>query len=233
MSDGIHRNYSGVMGKKTQGIFVTGTGTGVGKTLVSTGLCLHFQADYWKPIQTGTPTDRDYVRQFISEKKIRQSVYHFQAPLSPNQSAELENKKITLRQIKPPKSQFLIVEGCGGVFVPLNNTQTQLDLMSQLNFPVIVTAQSGLGTLNHTLLTLEILEARNLPVLGMILSGSPHPKNARDLEYWGKVPVLLELDMLSSITKETLKEAFKNLKIPLFSDRSFNSQTGEINRSEL
>lgn len=207
-----------VVEKRTQGIFVTGTGTGVGKTLVSTGLCLHFQADYWKPIQTGHPTDRDYVRQFISEKKIHKSTYHFQAPLSPNQSAELENKKITLRQIKPPKSEFLIVEGCGGVFVPLNKTQTQLDLMSQLNFPVIVTAQSGLGTLNHTLLTLEVLAARNLPVLGLILSGSPHLKNARDLEYWGKVPVLLELDILSSITKETFKEAFKNLKIPFFSD---------------
>ena len=202
------------MTKKTGGIFVTGTGTGVGKTLVSTGLCLHFQADYWKPVQTGAPTDTDYVRQFVSEKQIHKSAYHFQSPLSPNQSADLENKKIKLDQILPPKSRFLIVEGCGGVFVPLNDKQTQLDLMAQLNFPALVVAQSGLGTLNHTLLTLEALAARNFPVLGLILSGPPHPKNARDLEHWGKAPILLELDMLSPVNRDTLSHAFQKFKIP-------------------
>ncbi|MCY4512688.1 MAG: dethiobiotin synthase [Bdellovibrionales bacterium] len=201
------------MEKNPQGIFVTGTGTGVGKTLVSTGLCLHFQADYWKPIQTGTPTDTDFVRRFISGKKIHKSVYRFQAPLSPNQSAELENKSVELHYIQRPESSFLIVEGCGGIFVPLNKTQTQMDLIEQLGFPAIVTAQSGLGTLNHTLLTLEALASRNLPVLGLILSGPPHPKNVRDLEFWGKTPVLLELDLLPSITKKTLSQAFKSLQI--------------------
>ena len=214
MSGGFQGKYSVVMAEETRGIFITGTGTGVGKTLVSTGLCLHFQADYWKPIQTGVPTDTDYVRQFVSKKQTHKSVYHFQTPLSPNQSADLENKKITLCQIRPPHSRFLIVEGCGGVFVPLNDKQTQLDLIAQLNFPVLVTAQSGLGTLNHTLLTLEALAARSLPVLGLILSGSPHPKNVRDLEYWGKVPVLLELDVLSLINRDTLSHAFQNLKMP-------------------
>ena len=209
--------------KKTQGVFVTGTGTGVGKTLVSTGLCLHFQADYWKPIQTGTPTDTDYVRQFVSEEKIHKSVFHFQAPLSPNQSAELENKSVTLQQIQSPESQFLVVEGCGGVFVPLNRTHTQLDLMAQLGFPIIVTASSGLGTLNHTLLTLEALAVRNLPVLGLILSGPSHPKNARDLAYWGKTPVLLELDILSPVNKNTLSRAFQNLKIPSCAPRDITS----------
>ena len=202
------------MTKETRGIFVAGTGTGVGKTLVSTGLCLRLQADYWKPIQTGTPTDTDYVRQFVSEKQIHKSVCHFQAPLSPNQSAELENREVTLCQIQPPQSRLLIVEGCGGVFVPLNDKQTQLDLIAQLGFPVIVTAQSGLVTLNHTLLTLEALITRKLPVLGLILSGPPHPKNARDLKYWGKVPVLLELDMLSPVNRDTLSRAFQNLKMP-------------------
>ena len=193
---------------------MTGTGTEVGKTLVSAGLCLHFKADYWKPVQTGSPTDTDFIKHFLPEGKIHKSAFHFKAPLSPNQSAEMENTRCELSRIKTPKSHALVVEGCGGVLVPLNKKHTLLDLMEKLKFPIIVTAKSGLGTLNHTLLTLSVLRQRNLPVLGLILSGPPHPKNKRDLEFFGKVPVLLQLDVLSPLNKETLKSAFKKIKIP-------------------
>ena len=203
------------MTKQIRGVFVTGTGTEVGKTLVSTGLCLHLKADYWKPVQTGRPKDADYIRKQAPEIRIHKSAFYFQAPLSPNQSAELENKSIALNRIKTPESRNpVVVEGCGGVFVPLSKTHTQLDLIKQLKLPVIVTAESGLGTLNHTLLTLEALRSRRLPVLGLILSGPPHPKNARDLQHWGKAPVLLELDILSPVNRKTLKGAFKKLKLP-------------------
>ena len=195
------------------GIFVTGTGTGVGKTLVSTGLCLHFEADYWKPIQAGSPTDAQFVSKFLPQKKIHPSHYNLQAPLSPNQSAELENQKITLENIQLPPSPFLIIEGCGGVLVPLNEKKTLLDLILKFQFPTLVVAQSSLGTLNHTLLTLSFLKSHKVPLLGLILSGPLHQKNKRDLEHWGQTPVLLELDFLSSISKKTLKEAFKNLKV--------------------
>ena len=203
------------MKKPIREVFVTGTGTEVGKTLVSAGLCLHLKADYWKPVQTGRPADADYIRKLAPEIRIHKTAFHFQAPLSPNQSAELENKTIDLNRIQTPESRNpVVVEGCGGVFVPLNKTHSQLDLIKQLALPVIVTALSGLGTLNHTLLTLESLRSRRIPVLGLILSGPPHPENARDLKRWGKVPVLLELDILSPVNRKNLKEAFKKLKLP-------------------
>ena len=196
-----------------KGFFVTGTDTGVGKTLVSLGLCLSSKGDYWKPIQTGTPTDTDYVKQFLPIEKIHKSAFHFKEPLSPNQSAELENQSIDLDQVHCPSSSFLIAEGIGGVSVPLNRTQTVLDLIKKLKFPAIVVARSTLGTLNHTLLTLEVLKKYHIPIEGIILSGSPHPKNKADIESLGGVPVILELDTLKQITKENLIRAFKNLKL--------------------
>ena len=196
-------------------LFVTGTGTGVGKTLVSLGLCLHFKADYWKPIQTGRDKDADFIKKFLNQQIIHPSCYDFKYPLSPNQSAQKENKKINLHNINPPHSSFLITEGAGGVFVPLNNKHTMIDLIKQLNYPVIVTAQSGLGTLNHSLLTLSALKIRKIKVLGVILSGPIHKDNKKDIEKWGKTPVILELPALKSINSQKLMKIFKKIKLKL------------------
>lgn len=193
-------------------VFITGTDTEVGKTIVSLGLCLHWKADYWKPVQTGQPADTDFIKKFLPKHKIYPSSYQFKLPLSPNQASFKENKTIDLKKIKIPKSSCLIIEGIGGVFVPLNNKQTVLDLIKFLNCPVIVVARSGLGTLNHSLLTLEALKQRRIKTLGVILSGPPHKANKRDIEKWAKVPVILELNFLSSITKKTLLAQFKKLK---------------------
>ena len=106
--------------KQRKGFFVTGTDTGVGKTLVSLGLCLHFQADYWKPVQTGQPGDADYLKNFLPAGSLHASSYAFKEPLSPNQAGERENITIDLNNISTPQSSFLIVEGIGGVYVPLN-----------------------------------------------------------------------------------------------------------------
>lgn len=195
--------------KKPKGFFITGTGTGVGKTLVSIGLCLKFQANYWKPVQTGEPTDEDYVRNFLPQKRIYPGAVHLKAPLSPNQAARLQKRKVQVSDIKKPaKKGFLIIEGIGGVFVPLNDKETVLDLIIHLKLPVIVVALSGLGTLNHTLLTLSALRECKISVLGLVLSGPPHPQNKRDLEHWGKAPILWELKPLAVITKKSLKKAF-------------------------
>ena len=188
--------------EKSKGVFITGTGTGVGKTLVSIGLCLKLKAGYWKPVQTGEPTDEDYVRSFLPSDKICPGSIRLKAPLSPNQAARLEEKNLRVVDIKWPDSEdFLVVEGIGGVFVPLNKKETLLDLITHLQLPVIVTALSGLGTLNHTLLTLEALRKRQISVLGLILSGPSHPENKRDLEHWGQAPVLLELKPLPLLPK--------------------------------
>ena len=174
-------------------LFVTGTGTEAGKTLICLGLCLHFKADYWKPVQTGADKDYLFIKNFLPDKKIHLCSYDFKNPLSPNQAAQKEGKQILLDKIHPPKSSFLIVEGAGGVLVPLNKKEMMIDLIQKLNFPVIVTAKSGLGTLNHTLLTLEALKTRKIKTLGVILSGSFHNDNKKDIERKGRVPVILEL----------------------------------------
>lgn len=197
----------------TKGFFVTGTDTGVGKTVASLGLCLTLKADYWKPVQTGVPTDSDYINQFLPKERIHSSSFQFKEPLSPNQSAELENSKIDLNQIKYPSAPFLVVEGIGGVLVPLNNKHTVLDLIKKLDFPVIIVARTGLGTLNHTFLTIEALKNRNTPIAGLILSGTPHSRNKKDLESLTEVPIILELDYLEDITEENLIESFEKLNL--------------------
>lgn len=198
---------------KRKGFFVTGTDTGVGKTLVSLGLCLHFDASYWKPVQTGQPSDSDFIKQFLPNSKIYSSTYELKEPLSPNQAAKIENTVIDLKKITVPPSPFLIVEGIGGVYVPLNDKDILLDLIKLIGLPLIVVARSGLGTLNHSLLTLEALKRRNLKIAGVILSGPKHKANKRDIERWGNTPVVLEIPPLSKITKEELKEVFLGLKI--------------------
>ena len=204
------------LAQKTKGIFITGTGTNVGKTLVSIGLCLKFKASYWKPVQSGEPADEDYVKSFLPSNKICPGSIRLKAPLSPNQAARMENKTLRVSDITwPEKKDFLVAEGIGGVFVPLNDNETVLDLMASFKIPVIVTALSKLGTLNHTLLTLEALRKHKIPVLGLILSGPLHPENKKDLEHWGRTSVLLELKPLPVLTKESLLKAFEPLVLEL------------------
>lgn len=197
-----------------KGVFVTGTGTGVGKTLISIGLCLKLKAGYWKPVQSGEPGDEEYVRSFLPQEKVHPCAIRLKFPLSPNQAARKEGRPVHLSQIKWPRSKdFLVVEGIGGVLVPFNDSESVLDLIRHLKLPVIVVASSGLGTLNHSLLTLKILKQNRISVLGLVLSGPLHPDNKRDLEVLGRVPVLLELPPLSSITKENLLKAFDSFKL--------------------
>lgn len=184
----------------------------MGKTLASLGLCLHFKADYWKPIQTGRPGDSDFIQRFLPKDRVYKSSYSFKAPLSPNQAGEGENKLIDLKKISIPKSSFLIVEGIGGVYVPLNEKENLMDLMRWIDWPLVVVGRSGLGTLNHSLLTLEALKNRGFKIAGVILSGPKNYKNKRDIEKWSSIPVVLEIPFLPKITKQALKALSDNLK---------------------
>ena len=199
-----------------KGFFVTGTGTGVGKTLISLGLCLYFKASYWKPIQTGQPSDTSFIKQFLPTDRIYPSAYALKEPLSPNQAGEKENIKIDLSRISIPQSPFLIVEGIGGIYVPLNEKETVMDLIQLISLPLIVVAHSGLGTLNHSLLTLSKLKDKNFKIAGVILSGPKNKANKRDIEKWTETPVLLEIPLLSAITAEKLRNIFSDLKNQVF-----------------
>ena len=150
-------------------IFVTGTDTNVGKTIVSAGLCLKLKASYWKPIQAGKPTDNKTMARFIPKKNIHPSAYFLKHPMSPNQAGSLENITIKtnflinkFKKIKSAqqKNQFLIIEGAGGLMVPYNNKEFMRDLILHFKTPVILTARSGLGTLNHTFLSLQALKLK-------------------------------------------------------------------------
>lgn len=188
-------------------VFVTGTDTDAGKTIVSAWLCLHSGADYWKPIQSGHPPDRDAdTVARLSGARIHPERHLLRAPLSPHEAAALEGVRIELDDFRLPQtSSPLVIEGAGGVLVPLNETATMLDLMERLGAPVLIAAKSGLGTINHTCLTLAALRSRNLPVLGVVLSGPPHPANRQAIEHFGSVAVLAELPPLAPLTREALK----------------------------
>ncbi len=203
----------------------------MGKTIVSAGFCLTWPAHYWKPIQAGyhsaesaevripvpktkilPQTDNEVISQFIPEQNIHPSSYTLKKPLSPNQSAEMENIYIKNENIKVPDcSSNLIIEGAGGALVPFNDKEDITDLIKKINCPVIVVTRSVLGTLNHTFLTLSILKAKNISVLGVVMVGPPHPLNKRDIEK--KAPVLLELPFLNKLSAKTLHLYFEKIKL--------------------
>ncbi len=195
-------------------IFVTGTDTGVGKTLVSAGLCLSYSAHYWKPIQAGTErTDNEVLAQFIPKTHIHPSAFTLKNPLSPNQAAKLEGLTIEMEEINCPRSPApLIIEGTGGALVPFNDKKDMTDLMKKFKAPVLIVARSTLGTLNHTFLTLSSLRAKQIPILGVVMIGPSHPLNKDSIEKIGKTNVLMELPFLEKISKEILLSQFKNIK---------------------
>ncbi|MGL5784492.1 MAG: dethiobiotin synthase [Alphaproteobacteria bacterium] len=194
------------------GLFITGTGTDVGKTVVSAWICLHTQAGYWKPIQTGTSqgTDTDFLRK-LGVAPCYPERYAFKEALSPHTAARREGVRIELEEIIPlPFSETtVIVEGAGGVLVPLNEDVLMIDLIQRLGMPVLIVAHAGLGTLNHTLLTLESLQKRDIPIKGIVLNGPSNPDNKQFLEYYGKIEVLAELEPFHSLTRDAL------LRVPL------------------
>lgn len=190
-------------------LFITGTDTNIGKTVVAAWLVYHLKADYWKPIQTGTEEGYDSKTVVelanLSEKKLHPEIYKFKAPLSPHSAAALEYQTISFQQISIPMTKnTLIIEGAGGVLVPLNQKESMIDLIVQLQAPVIVVARSSLGTINHTCLTLEALRSRKILVLGVILNGPLNPSNKMATEQYGKTKVLAELPTLNPLTAESL-----------------------------
>jgi dethiobiotin synthetase/malonyl-CoA O-methyltransferase len=188
-------------------VFVTGTDTDAGKTVVSAWLCLHAGADYWKPIQTGHPPDRDAdIVTLLSGAHAHPERHLLRAPLSGYDAARLEGKRIELDDFQLPQtSRPLVIEGAGGVLVPISETACTLDLMVRLGAPVIVAARSGLGTINHTCLTLMALRSRSLPILGVVLSGPPNPGNRAAIEHFGNTKILAEIPPLNPLSREALQ----------------------------
>ncbi|SNR61537.1 dethiobiotin synthetase [Humidesulfovibrio mexicanus] len=187
-------------------IFVTGTDTDAGKTVACAWLCLHSGADYWKPIQSGYPPDRDAdTVSRLSGAAVHPERHMLRAPLSPLHAGRLENLCIDIDDFRTPSTtRPLVIEGAGGVLVPVNERATMLDLITRLGAPVIVAARSGLGTINHTCLTLMALRAHNIPVFGVVLSGPLHAENREAIEHFGNVKVVAEIPPLDPLSRDSL-----------------------------
>jgi dethiobiotin synthetase len=196
--------------------FITGTDTDVGKTVTSALLTLGLGYAYWKPIQSGlTPTtDTDYIRaatgldasHFIPER------YRLTQPLSPH-AAEIDRLYISLTdfQLPPTDKPGLIVEGAGGLMVPINEQDLMIDLIRSLHLPVCLVARSKLGTINHTLLSIAALRQADIPILGVVINGEKNQINREAIEHYGQVQVLGELEPLAEINAETLTIAFARI----------------------
>jgi dethiobiotin synthetase len=182
-------------------IFVTGIGTDVGKTVVSAILVEALKADYWKPVQTGNffSTDSIDVKNWISnsQSKIHPESYSLKQPMSPHAAAELEGVNITLDSIHLPETNnTLVVEGAGGLMVPLNKKEFMIDLVKKFDMEVVLVIQNYTGSINHSLLSIESLKNRGANILGIIFNGAPH-QLSQDIiiEHSG-------LKILGNITKE-------------------------------
>lgn len=198
--------------------FITGIGTEIGKTVVSAIVTEYLQADYWKPVQSGDLhwTDTMKVQSLTSNSK---SVFHperhrLSAPLSPHASAALDGVQINLSDFTLPQtSNHLVVEGAGGLMVPLNEHDVLIDLIQQLQIPVILVSRNYLGSINHTLLSFEALKQRNIPIAGIVFNGEPNPASESFIENYTQLPVLFRVGNLDDITPESIRDVVKQLPI--------------------
>jgi dethiobiotin synthase len=177
---------------------------------------------YWKPLQCGFSeeasgaTDSDWVRNYIDPGKVYPEAYRFCSALSPHAAAAIEDRTIHLELLlkKGQQMNHTIIEGAGGLLVPLNQELLLIDLIQKLKCQTLLVVRSGLGTINHTLLSIEALRSRHIEPLGIIMVGDPNPANRQAIQYYGNVKVLGEIPMLQNINRPALCEAGKliNLK---------------------
>ncbi len=200
------------------GLFVTGTDTGVGKTLVAACLARLLGADYWKPAQTGTEDGDDDTATVatlagLTADRIHPPRHRFKAPLSPEAAAALENASIALDDFALPETSHpIVVEGAGGVLVPIGGGATMADLMARLALPAVLVARSTLGTINHTLLSLTALRRHGIAIAGVVLVGPPNPGNRAAIELHGGTEILAEFPWLDHIDADVVEQIAMQLE---------------------
>ena len=197
--------------KFPQRLFVTGTDTDVGKTLISTLLMLRGPYRYWKPVQSGSQeeTDTAQVKRLsaLPEERFAPPCYMTGTPCSPHLSARIEGIEIEIDAIRRQMATLtgsLLVEGAGGLYVPLNRKATMLDLIRILELPVLLVARSSLGTINHTLLSVAALRQAGIQICGVVMSGPFNPENRKAIEQFGQIPVLAEVPWLDDMSSAAL-----------------------------
>ena len=197
---------------------ICGTDTDVGKTLISSFFVRGLNCFYWKPIQSGIQgeTDSEYVQRVsqISPKKILKEAYVFNEPVSPHWAAEIDNVKLIKSNLNLPNiEKNLLVETAGGLMVPLTRDFLQIDQIKIWNLPVILVCRSSLGTLNHTLLSIEALKKRKINILGLIINGKKHLDNPQTLKLFSGLPIIAEFPLIKNLSVENLDLLWKDLKM--------------------
>lgn len=198
--------------------FVTGIGTGIGKTVASAVLTEKLNADYWKPIQSGDLDQSDSltVESLISNSKtvIHPETYRLTQPLSPHLSAKLDGIEISLEQFTLPQTEHnLIVEGAGGLMVPLNSKDLILDLITHLGLETIVVSSNYLGSINHTLLTIAVLKQHNIKIKGILSCGEENIESQDYILNYTKLPFLGRIPQLKNLDKNSIKEATQHINL--------------------
>ena len=199
---------------------MSGTDTDVGKSVVSAILLAGLKGRYWKPIQSGLEdeTDTEKVQRMagLSDDDIFTERYRLNEPLSPHASAEIDGVEMSLEDFSLPSSpdRPLLVEGAGGLLVPLNRNHLVVDLVQYLNLPLVLVVRSSLGTINHTLLSIEALRRRGIELLGVIMNGELNPSNRKAIEHYGETTVLAEIPPLDRFDPQHLEEIYKEAFSP-------------------
>ncbi|MGY8678579.1 dethiobiotin synthase [Bradyrhizobium sp. UFLA05-153] len=196
-------------------IVVTGTDTGIGKTVFAAGLAKLLGGIYWKPIQAGLgeETDTEAVARLggLSADRVLPERYRLRTPASPHYSAELDGVRIAPESLEVPDTggRPLVIEGAGGLMVPLSGDTLYIDVFERWRLPVVLCASTALGTINHSLLSIEALRKRDIPLLGMAFIGERNAETQTIIREMGRVRWLGRLPWLSPLTADTLEAAFK------------------------
>lgn len=195
-------------------IVVTGTDTGVGKTVASAALAWRLGATYWKPVQAGreeAESDRDAVARLAGVDTLPEA-YFLETPCSPHRAAEIDGVTIDPARLMPP-AERLVIEGAGGALVPVTRDLLYADLFARWGLPVVIVARTALGTINHSLMTIEVLRARGVRVAGILFSGDEVPDSQATICAMGRVASLGRLPRLDPLTPDSLRAAAAQLDL--------------------
>lgn len=198
-----------------QAYFITGIGTDVGKTLASAVIVKALNAEYWKPLQCGDLENTDSMKVAqLTGCVVHDEAYKLQRPMSPHAAAEAEGVAIDLLKIQLPKhSHNLVVEGAGGLLVPLNDCETIIDLIKHLNLPAILVSRHYLGSINHTLLSLELLKQRGVTVAGVLFNGEENLTTESIIQKHTGVRILGRIPVLKDITPTSVTKVAADFQL--------------------